>query len=362
MNPDSRFLPVAELLQRGLHDRIFTAAQAAWIVGDSSPTILCAGDVDEIPVSESTRFDIASITKVFTASAVLRSAARGQLELDAPLGAYLSCPTSLAAVPLTRLLAHESGLPAWKPFFESIPMEQRGRPESAETVITAAKNAPLSPSNSGTALYSDLGFIILGAMLEALFNKDLSEIIRAEVCAPLDLHIDFRPVGTTAPPAAGEIAATELCPWRGRRLHGEVHDDNAWAMGGIAGHAGLFASASETARFGAVWLRSLSEDAWLLRDLARTSVRRRPSGRALGWDLKSPIGSSAGDFFSDDAFGHLGFTGCSLWMDPKRRIAAALLTNRVYFGRDNIAIRLFRPMFHNTLAECLGVNRRQETR
>ena len=358
MIPDNRFIPVADFLAQGLKERVFTAAQAAWTVEDAEPTVLCVGTVDGLPVAPSTRFDIASISKVFTASAILRAAARGLLALEDPLGKYLACPAPISAVPLTHLLAHESGLPDWLPLFESVPRECRGRPEIAKSVIAAAMNSPLSSSSTDSAVYSDLGFIILGGVLEAAFQKKLSEIIQKEVCTPLALDIGFRPVGTTAPAATGEIAATELCPWRGRRLQGEVHDDNAWTMGGIAGHAGLFASASATARFGAVWLRALTEDTWLPRDLARIAVLQRTAGRGLGWDIKSPNGSSVGDSFSAETFGHLGFTGCSLWMDPKRRITAALLTNRVYFGRNNEAIRLFRPIFHNTLAGCLGVNRR----
>lgn len=135
---------------------------------------------------------------------------------------------------------------------------------------------------------------------------------------------------------------------------GEVHDDNAWSMGGVSGHAGLFATAEDVARLGAAWLKALASGEWISKSLAARAVARRPLGRALGWDLKDPGQSSAGTLMGPDSFGHLGFTGCSLWVDPDAGVSVALNTNRVIFGRDNLKIRDFRPRFHDMLVEECG--------
>jgi CubicO group peptidase (beta-lactamase class C family) len=156
----------------------------------------------------------------------------------------------------------------------------------------------------------------------------------------------FFPAGTGADPAPA-FARTEQCPWRGRILDGEVHDDNAWAMGGVAGHAGLFSTARDICTFGAAWLASLDGSGWISRDAAERALTRRPGGRGLGFDAKSPTDSAAGTLCGPRTMGHLGFTGTSIWLDPDRRAVIVLLSNRVHPTRHNEAIRTFRPHFHD---------------
>jgi CubicO group peptidase (beta-lactamase class C family) len=346
---------VREILVSAIEDGVFPAAQAAFGYLDGALVQVSAGRTPKDAVSDETSFDIASLTKVFTASACLRLMAAGVLRLEDPLGRWLpgSASRGLSAATLEQLLAHEAGLAAWQPFFTNVPEDLRGTPGAGDTIVELVLESPLDLPPGTRATYSDLGFILLGRVVEEASGLTLEEIIYREVCRPLGLcGVRFRPLGR-ATPDPSEFAPTEACPWRGRVLVGEVHDDNAWAMGGVSGHAGLFASASDIAKLGLAWLAALHGRGWLPRDLASRAVTRRPLGRGLGWDLKSPEGSSCGTRLSADAFGHLGFTGGSLWCDPERRLAIALLTNRVHFGRDNQKIRSFRPVFHDVVLEVL---------
>jgi CubicO group peptidase (beta-lactamase class C family) len=168
----------------------------------------------------------------------------------------------------------------------------------------------------------------------------------------------FLPLGCGARALSAGIAATEQCPWRGKLLVGEVHDENAWIMGGVSGHAGLFSTAEELVRFGAAWLAALRSGHWLTRELATRAIERRPSGRGLGGDLKGAKDSSAGTRLGLRTFGHLGFTGCSLWVDPDLELAVCLLTNRVHPTRENEKIREFRPAFHDVVIDALTGTKR----
>ncbi len=359
---------VFDFLEEGIAHKVFSGAQAAWCrAGDPSPVVVCAGSTQTsglIPVEAQTCFDIASLTKVFLASAVLRLVAKGELALH---DNFASHAPDLSTLPqkdatLAELLAHEAGYVSWLPLFEQVPLAQRGTPFAKEQIVSQALNAPDNGAPGEGTVYSDLGYIVLAHMVETFKGQSLDRIIMTEVTAPLGLNsVHFRPIEerNTAhktglkPNPAIPVVSTEHCPWRGRLLTGEVHDDNAWSMGGISGHAGLFATAPDVARLGETWLQSCARDGWLSKPLALEAIRRRSSGRGLGWDLVSPKGSSAGSLFSPRAFGHLGFTGCSLWVDPDRDLSVALNTNRVHYGRDNPAIREFRPAFHDLLVASL---------
>lgn len=311
---------------------------------------VCAGTtsfVEGSPVGRGTLFDIASVTKVFTCAAALRMVDRGELDPDEPIQGILEelKDSPVGNATLAQLMAHEAGFEPWAPFFEKIERKDRGTAGARREMIRMIMGHPSARNPGQEAVYSDLGYILLGEILSARSGRPLDEIMAAEVTGPLRLtSVRFAPV-------RGAVAATEDCPWRGRVISGEVHDDNAWTMGGLAGHAGLFATAVDVARFGVAWLESLEAGGWLSRELAARSIAPRSLGRGLGWDLKSPSGSSAGDLMGERTFGHLGFTGCSLWVDPDAGLSVALFTNRVHPSRDNEAIREFRPRFHDLVVE-----------
>ena len=297
-----------------------------------------------------TVFDLASLTKVLaTTPLVMRLIERGGLGLDDPLTTHLSLwrdADGEAPVTIRDLLAHCSGLPAHVPFFK----ELEGRAAFEKAICsTALAYPPRSKS-----IYSDLGFMLLGFILED-FGAPLSlqfDTLREQMGGIQDLQ--FHPptlwLPRTAPTRQGE--------WRGRLLVGEVDDDNAWALGGVAGHAGLFGTApsiGECARH-LLQIHEGRQGAFQEQTL-RTFVSRRTdvpgSSRALGWDTMLPT-SSCGTRMSPRAFGHVGFTGTSLWIDPDAMIYVVLLTNRVHPTPDNEAIKQVRPAIHDAVMDDLG--------
>jgi serine-type D-Ala-D-Ala carboxypeptidase len=352
----------AELLEQGGGERVFSGAQAAWCAGpDRRAVAACAGatrDAGGAPVDHGTLFDVASLTKLFTAAAALRLAERGVLRLASELGERLPelGGTPQARATLEQVLAHEAGFAPWAPLFESVDPGARGTVAGkAELLAALARCAPAS-SPDGVARYSDLGFIALGVWLERAVGAGLDDVVEAEVTGPLGLSSTrFHACAAAgARPGAAACAATATCPQRGRALVCEVHDDNAWAMGGVAGHAGLFSTAGEVARLGAAWLDALAgSGGWISCRAAEAAAQRRPSGRGIGFDLALAEGSSAGARMGRRTFGHLGFTGCSLWVDPDAECAIALLTNRVHMGADLAAIKAFRPRFHDAVMRAL---------
>ncbi len=350
---------IADFLAQGVKNGVFSGAQAAWCAGRNTPvSVACTGTTHgngTVEITPRTLFDIASVTKLFAASAALRVADRNQLVLGAPLRTlnHSLAPKKYGKATLAELLAHEAGFVDWLPLFEQVPPAERGTPAARETIIGLAMTATPSALPGEKTVYSDLGFIVLTHLLETACNASLDHTVTCEIMKPLGLA--GARYNRALPDDGLDIAATENCPWRGRVLTGEVHDDNAWSMGGISAHAGIFATASDVAALGAAWLESLKRDGFISRDLAVQATTRRPLGRGLGWDFKSQTGSSAGSRFSPQSFGHLGFTGCSLWVDPERNVSVALNTNRVHFGRDNLLIREFRPAFHDLLIETLEV-------
>ena len=231
-------------------------------------------------------------------------------------------------------------------------------------IFARVHSEPLAAAPGEKACYSDLGFILLGEVVERLTGKRLDRFCHDEIFAPLGLASTFfvdvgPPSGAPHPKSVHTLAATEDCPWRGKILCGEVHDDNAFAMGGVAGHAGLFSSAPDIHRF----LRFLgrcrdgAEPDFLPGAVVREFLEaERPlpgQTHVLGWDTPSPEGSSSGACFSARTVGHLGFTGTSIWWDMERDVHVILLTNRVHPSRDNDVIREFRPRVHDAAMEAL---------
>ena len=286
------------------------------------------------PVTSETLFDIASVTKLFTATIALTLVDENRLSLHQSMWNRFT---------LESLLSHESGLPAWKPLFETIPMEMRGTRQAYDRIVEAVLSTPVETA-AGKAVYSDLGFIGLAHQLQQMTGQPLPELLQTRITAPLGMRHTF--YSNDIPISKVHVSCTEACPWRRRILQGEVHDDNAWTMGGVAGHAGLFSTSNDLVTFGNAWLNTLYTDGIVSTQLGQLACERRPAGRGLGFDLKSEGASSIGNSASVNTFGHLGFTGASLWIDPSRHAVIALLTNRVHPSRGNSRIREFRPWFH----------------
>ena len=313
-----------------------------------------------------TRFDVASLTKVIvTTQLVLDACAQGLLHMDDPLRRfYPDAPADVSAVTVRQLLAHSGGLAAWMPLYGQVGAGGTARQRRRRAAALILRQ-PLACRPGEASIYSDLGFMVLGDVLETCHDDTLDVLFGRRIAEPLGLvGIGYLPLesGGRVKDDSPGIAATEWCDWRGRLLCGEVHDANAWATGGVAAHAGLFATTA------AVWAfaRAMMETEtgrldWLPPSLLRASWRRQstPAGttRALGWDTPTPGRSSSGRYFSPRSIGHLGFTGCSLWIDPDRQVSVVLCTNRLHPSRRSDRIARLRPKVHDLAMQALGAAR-----
>ncbi len=339
------------ILAEGVREGAFPAAVVE--VGSSTATLWrqAFGSLSRAPDAPAatigTVFDLASLTKVIaTTTLAMRAVDRRLLDPDAPLTRWLADwrGADRAAVSVTDLLEHASGLTAHLPFFRDC----RGRAEFERAISTL----PLEYAPRAGSVYSDLGFILLGFILEEVYGVTLEAAFRI-VAEQHDWgELRYRP------PAAwrGRTAPTEVDAWRGRLLVGEVHDENAWALGGVAGHAGLFGTVAAVGRFAraiAAGFRdrpSIAGGESFRRFMTRSDVPG--SSRALGWDTMLPT-SSCGTRMSQAAVGHTGFTGTSLWIDPQADVYVVLLTNRVHPTRANEAILRVRPALHDAVLRAL---------
>lgn len=333
------------------------------------------------PMQTEMVFDLASLTKVLvTTLAFMRLADRGCYDLNDPVSRFLPSfaerDEKKKAITLRHLLTHSSGLKAWVPYYNDIRArdEKRGThmlgtPEARGYVLDRIAKSGLIHDVGEASVYGDLGFIVLGEILERMAGRDLCTLFAEEVSGPLGLRdIGFIPLGgkseSEPPPGVlrlpkARIAATEECPWRERVLVGEVDDGNAWAMGGVAGHAGLFGTAGEVGRIAMALMGSYEgRDDFVAQPVAEKffSRQRIPAGSdwALGWDTPTAGFSTSGQHFSIRSVGHTGFTGTSLWMDLDRKIAIVLLANRVHPIARKSRFN-FRPRLHDLILEGLGI-------
>jgi CubicO group peptidase (beta-lactamase class C family) len=349
MRTEDRFRLARGVLRSGLSGRAFPAATVE--VGTSDGPIwqeafgrLTYGEED--PLTEAgTIFDLASLTKVIaTTSLVMRQVEAGRLTLDRPIAGLVPewRNADRQGVTLAHLLDHSSGLPAHEHFW--------GRLIDRAEFERAICSLPLAHPPGTHAVYSDPGFMLLGFALERHAGATLHQQFSEFTGAFDEDELYFRP-----PPALrGRIAPTEFDAWRGRLLQGEVHDENAAALGGVAGHAGLFGTARSVGRFARIVLTTFRKPTVLGSPELMTRFARRTevpeSSRALGWDTMLPT-SSCGTRMSSTSIGHTGFTGTSLWIDYERDLYVVLLTNRVYPTRDNAALVALRPRAHDAILE-----------
>ncbi len=332
------------LLQRGLDAPAFPLARLE--VFHDGRHVISAGNANAECV-----FDLASVTKVMSTTALVLD---GRLPLDAPVQRWF--PSAKVQATVADLLFHRSGLPAFEPFFAA------PNPQPLASVIATA------PLHVNKAVYSDLGFILLGGIVEQSLGAPLDTLFAARVAGPLGLSAgyrrvssrlalppDFAPTGTTRPrePAPGQESLWQLAVQPTELA--QVDDDNAFVMDGVSGHAGLFGTALDVARFG----QAMLEGRWAPPTPWHVDAATPGSTRALGFDTPSLEGASCGRLIGKrgprGAIGHLGFTGTSLWVDFDRQLVVAFLTNRVALGRANIRIREFRPLVHDAVLDALGL-------
>lgn len=318
------------------------------------------------PAGTETIYDLASLTKpLATTTAVLTLVQDGRLALEDVVGKHVpECAgRAIGDATVRHLLTHSSGLPGWRPFYERIAGEDRrvpgflGSDAARARMLALIAEEPLEYPTGTHSVYSDLGFILLGLLIERASGHTLAAYCRESVFGPMRASLMFLGPRGDRVPDLQRIAPTEQDPWRGRLLRGEVHDENAFAMGGVAGHAGLFGAASAVSLITGQWLDSYAGRGGLLpTDLVRKFVAKQDqiaeSSWALGWDTPSAP-SSSGSRFAAASFGHLGYTGTSIWIDPLSELEVILLSNRVHPTRTNDAIRQFRPVIHDLICKEL---------
>ena len=310
------------------------------------------------PMTKDTIFDLASLTKPLgTTLAVMRLIQNDQIGLEDPLGQILSefADTDKAGIKLKNLLYHDSGLPDYRPYYKTLKRTARDSRKSSLKKLLVQE--PLVNPIGKTVVYSDLGFMILAWVVEHVAGQRLDHFVAEEIYQPLGLNHLFFISRNPAEPR-GHFAATENCPWRKEILEGQVHDENAYVIGGVAGHAGLFGTADNIYRLLIELLsiyRGQRKSALFHRDLLHRFFKRLPgTDKALGFDTPSATGSSCGRGFSQNSVGHLGFTGTSFWMDLEQSVIVILLTNRVHPSRENESIKKFRPVLHDTVRKTMA--------
>ena len=342
---DARFAPVLAYLRTQV-DSAFPGAVVA--VGHRRRLVLLAavghyGIDDRRPVTSETVYDLASLTKVVgLTTACMLLVEEGKLDLDAPVQRYAPAfrGTGKEQVTIRHLLTHSSGLPAWRPLYTEA--------TTRAAALALVDTTPLLRPPGDTFVYSDLGAIVLTQVVEAVTGERLDRFLERRLFGPLAMTgTRFLP----PPEWRDRIAPTERSQ-DGTIIRGTVHDENAWKLGGVSGHAGLFSTAGDLGRF-ATWLLSAwHKDSLRAREFTRRQGLPPGSSRALGWDTPSE-NSSAGTKFGPGAFGHTGFTGTSIWLDPDRDLFIILLSNRVHPTRENPRIARVRPRVADLVVDAL---------
>lgn len=346
------------------HGELMLSEQAGWLDPDQA----------RFPVTPNSRFDLASVTKLFTTAAFMRLVEMGKLTLDQPVHTMLPAFSGLRPIeayedPLhagimiapsssdsktvnadlitfRNLLVHNSGLPAWRPLKNQV---------DAEAAIKMALSTSFFYPTGAKIIYSDIGLILIGLAIQTATGLRLDQAIQNLVLSPLELsHTRFLPIGEKMDDLSLYVP-TEWCQWRQRRIIAEVHDENAARLGGIAGHAGLFSDAHDLASFGEMFLEGGKDflKPETINEMIREQAEFERTRRGIGFVLWHPDPDASSNPLSRKAYGHTGFTGTSLWMDPERQLVIAAMTNRVYYGRDADAILAFRVALHKTIVEVI---------
>ncbi|MBU1055004.1 MAG: serine hydrolase [Proteobacteria bacterium] len=314
-----------------------------------------------LKMTKHTVFDLASLTKpLATTLAVMKLVEQGNLEVKDKLGSIIPQfkNTPKADISIKNLLLHNSGFPDYRPYYYKL--SDFGQSERQNVLRKLLIKEPLICQPGEKTLYSDLGFMILRWVVEYISGCRLDHFIYENIYKPLGLeNLFFIDLESEPKNKKNKIfAATEFCAWRNMLIDGVVHDENAYAMGGIEGHAGLFGTASDVNKLLSQLLLAfygLSKHPIIHQELIKIFwSRNKGSDRVFGFDTPSLKDSSSGRHFSYNTVGHLGFTGTSFWVDLKKSVIAILLTNRIHTTRDNLKIKDFRPVLHDTVMANLA--------
>ncbi len=357
--------PITGILREGIRTRVFPGAvlfvRHKGHIRVQQAIGLTSSHPDSAPVQINTIYDLASLTKpLSTASSILLLVQEGRVSLTQTLGTLLeeTKGATLGQASLRDLLSHKSGLSAWRPFFQSFPPTFSSEPDfrlkRIQAVLEMILKEPIDQSSPPTSTYSDLGYMVLGFVVERVTGQSLADFALERIFNLVEASPLAFGMHHIKGDVVDKIAPSEEDPWRGRLLQGEVHDENAAALGGIAGHAGLFGTAQAVGQITKAWLDSYAGKPSLFQcDVVRQFVKAQPgTSWGLGWDTPSQP-SSSGQWFSPESFGHLGFTGTSIWVDPIRELEVIFLSNRVHPTRDNQAIKTFRPKLHDVIIQGL---------
>ncbi len=360
MDPENKV--IREEMEQAVRDGVFPGGVLLAVSGGVEVFSAAAGKTgnrpEDHPVMTDTVYDLASLTKpLATVPAVMYLVAKERIDLEAPVASILKdeLPPDKKSITWRHLLSHTSGLPAYRPYFETLcnlPQKRR-----KQALIRLIADEPLVSRVGEKALYSDIGFLLLQYCIEAVTDMAFAAFVTRKVYPGLNVSGLYFPSYKSPLKMNSVIAATEQCAFRGL-LRGVVHDENAFAIGGAAGHAGLFGNTGAVAGLLRQFMGAYAgrpAGTWLTREIAAHFLQPDPvSGRTVGFDRPLSSGSSAGRYFDPDhSAGHLGFTGTSFWMELKRRIIVVLLTNRVHPSRLNETITRFRPYIHDRVMELL---------
>jgi serine-type D-Ala-D-Ala carboxypeptidase len=370
MPPD--FNSVGRLVSAAIEERVIPGL-AIGVAHGGRPCLLAAYgrrqlEPAPLPATVETVYDLASLTKaVVTSVLVMKGVAQGRLQLDRPMGDHLPGLADRPAATLRRTLAHAAGFAAHRKFYEKLFAQAGPAPGQRAAIVAAAAAEPLAYEPGSRSLYSDLGFILLGALVEECLGARLDVLAEREIFRPLGLA-GLRFVELPGAHPGPDVAPTERCAVRGRMVVGEVHDLNAYAMGGIAGHAGLFGTVGDVLQLALALCAAYHGrgtagatplvDGELLREFWRPAGIPGSTWR-LGWDGPAAAASLAGALVSRRAVGHLSFTGCSLWLDPEQETCVVVLCNRIHpEARDDPRFRELRPRLCDEALRAIGYRAR----
>lgn len=348
MTTDNRWQRVQNLLEQGVEEEVYSCCVA--VVGDSqsirhSATAGLADPEKQSLAGTETLFDLASLTKpVACASSIMALVEEGRVQLDAPLPSLIEeAPAWFKRIRLRHLLTHTSGLPAWKPFYEQA---------QGEVMIQAVLQTPPSRLPDVAYEYSDLNYILLGEVVRRVTGKNLAEFARVRIFLPAGMDDTLY---TPPKPLLSRVAVTANCPWRkGQILRGQVHDANAWAMGGVSGHAGIFSTANDLSRFSQVLLRGgqdilgrMTVEQMFLNQIAGIG------GQSFGWFTHPNEMLPRANLLPETCIGHSGFTGTALLLNRQPEFFIVLLSNRVYHAFEGNRWLPFRRKILNAISTVI---------